>query len=122
MKIQTYRELDVWKLSMDLADAIYDITECFPKHELYGLASQMRRSAVSIASNIAEGSARYGTKELIQFIYIARGSVAELETQSMLSARRSYMTQDSLAHIMKMTDGINRMLARLIQSLDKKAA
>jgi len=122
MKIQSYRELEVWKLSMDLADQIYDLTEHFPKNEMYGLSSQMRRCAISIASNIAEGSARYGTRELMQFIHIARGSVAELETQSLFSNRREYISSGDLKLVLEMSDRISRMLARLYQSLEKKVA
>ncbi len=122
IKIQSYRELDVWKLSMDLADKIYDITAQFPKEEIYTLSSQMRRCAISIASNIAEGSARNGTKELIHFLYIARGSNAELETQLLLAHRRKYITNIALEECLSMTVSINRMSARLIQSLEKKVA
>lgn len=122
MKIQSYRELDVWKLAMELADKVYDLTADFPKSETYGLSSQMRRCAISIASNIAEGSARSGTRELIQFMYISRGSNAELETQLIISCRRRYLSDAALAECLVMCDSINRMLARLIQSLEKKVA
>jgi len=107
MKIQSYRELNVWQLSMELADSIYDITAEFPKSEVHGLSSQMRRCAVSIPSNIAEGSARQGTKELLQFISIAQGSLAELETQLILSERRKYLTSDKLAELLTQTTSVN---------------
>jgi four helix bundle protein len=80
-KIESFRELIVWQRAMQLTNAIYDATSTFPKEEMFGLTSQMRRAAVSIASNIAEGSQRGGKKEFIHFLTIARGSVAELLTQ-----------------------------------------
>lgn len=76
-----HKELDAWKLSMGLVNHIYEITRLFPEEEKFGLVNQMRRSAVSIPSNIAEGSARQHNKEMIQFLYIAIGSLAELKTQ-----------------------------------------
>ena len=118
--IQSYRELEVWKISMDLADKIYDITETFPKNEMYGLASQIRRAAVSIPSNIAEGSARSGTKELLYFINIARGSLAELETQLILSERRKYIDSDTLEQLISIANSVGKMLTRLYQSLERK--
>jgi four helix bundle protein len=83
--MQTHKDLDVWKESMALAKQIYLLTAKFPKEETYGLISQIRRSAVSIPSNIAEGAARNSTKEFIQFLYVSLGSLAELETQLLLS-------------------------------------
>lgn len=76
-----HKDLDVWKKSMDLVESIYKITQIFPDSEKFGLTTQMRRAVVSIPSNIAEGSARKGDKELIQFLHIAIGSLSELETQ-----------------------------------------
>ena len=76
-----YRDLNVWKKAIKLVKAIYKLTQTFPKEEIYGLTSQMRRSAVSIPSNIAEGQARRGNKEFSQFLYVSKGSAAELETQ-----------------------------------------
>ena len=79
-KIRNHKDLEVWKKSMDLVSNIYKITESFPNKELYGLTNQIRRAAVSIPSNIAEGAARNSKKEFIQFLYIALGSLSELET------------------------------------------
>jgi len=76
-----HKDLDVWKRSMDLVQLIYEYTKLFPKEEMYGLTSQMRRAAVSIPSNIAEGAARKGDKEFIQFLMLSLGSLSELETQ-----------------------------------------
>ena len=82
-----HKDLDVWKKSMDLVELIYGLTSQFPSDERFGLVSQMRRAAVSIPSNISEGAARKGDKELIQFLMIAIGSLSELETQYLLSVR-----------------------------------
>lgn len=83
--MSTHKDLDVWRDSVALTKAIYLVTESFPKEEMYGLVSQMRRSAVSIPSNIAEGAARQGGKEFIQFLYMALGSASELDTQLEIS-------------------------------------
>ena len=80
-EIPTHKELEVWKQAIELAKVVYEITATFPSSELYGLVSRMRRSAVSIASNIAEGAARATDKEFIHFSHIALGSIAELDTQ-----------------------------------------
>lgn len=86
----THKDLDVWKISMDFVVDIYKLTRSFPKDEKYGLTSQLRRAAVSIPSNIAEGAGRKGGKEYIQFLYIALGSLAELDTQLILAERLGY--------------------------------
>ena len=83
--MRTYKDLDVWKNAMDLVKCIYDETKSFPKEEMFGLTNQIRRAAVSIPSNIAEGSGRAHNKEFINFLYIALGSLAELETQLMIA-------------------------------------
>ena len=90
-----HKELDVWKKSMDLVVVIYDITSKFPSDERFGLISQMRRAAVSIPSNIAEGAARRGDKEFIQFLMIALGSLSELETQYLLSIRLNFVQKEA---------------------------
>lgn len=100
---------------MELAKTVYKLTAAFPASELYGLTSQMRRSAISIASNIAEGAARGTDKEFIQFLYVASGSVAELDTQYILSKELQFATESagfekSLADITKMTAGLIRHL------------
>jgi len=83
--MQTHKDLDVWKLGIELVKDVYLFCESFPGNERFGLASQMQRAAVSIPSNIAEGSARKGKNELIQFLYVAQGSLAELETQVIIA-------------------------------------
>jgi len=85
--LATHKDLDVWKLSMELVEKVYAVTKSFPKEEQYVLSSQIRRSAISVPSNIAEGAARKGNKENLQFLYISLGSLSELETQILISKR-----------------------------------
>jgi four helix bundle protein len=92
MSVSRFRELRAWQLGMDLAERVYLLTDSFPKSETYGLTSQIRRSAVSIPSNLAEGHGRTSSKEFLQFIAIAFGSICELETQILLSHRLKYVT------------------------------
>lgn len=117
MKIQTYRDLDIWKKGIELVKTIYSLTEEFPKQEMYGLVSQMRRSAVSIPSNIAEGFRRYHNKEYNQFLYIALGSCAELETQFTIARELDYVTKDKETELLERLDHICRMTMNLIKKL-----
>ena len=97
MSVSRFRELKAWQLGMDLAERVYLITDPFPKSEIYGLTSQIRRCAVSIPSNLAEGHGRTSAKEFLQFIAISFGSICELETQILLSHRLKYInSQDSV--------------------------
>ena len=102
---------------MDLAAQVYSLTAKFPKEELYGLTSQIRRSAVSIPSNIAEGAARHSRNEFIQFLHIASGSVAELETQRLLAIRIRLLSGD---HIISHVEEVRKLLLGLLRSLKKK--
>ena len=104
-------QLDAWKIAMDLVTRVYELTRGFPAEERYGLASQMRRAAVSVPSNIAEGAARGGRKEFAQFLHIARGSLSELETQLMIAVRLNYMMKDDAAfalleHVSRLVSGL----------------
>lgn len=108
----THKDLKVWKKSMDLVESIYVATKLFPKDELYGLTSQMRRAAVSIPSNIAEGAARKSKKEFLQFLYVALGSISELETQCIISKRLKYIDQTDT---MEKIEEICKMLTSLIK-------
>jgi len=92
MEIRSHKDLEIWKQSMNLVAKIYLVSKEFPTYEQYGLTSQIRRSAVSIPSNIAEGAGRQNTKEFIQFLYIALGSLAELDTQLELSQKVGYIS------------------------------
>lgn len=116
--MSNHRDLQVWNKSMDLVVEIYKITEEFPNDEKYGLTSQLRRAAVSIPSNIAEGAARKSTKELIQFLSIALGSLAEVETQIEIAQRINYI-QDS-SQLRKNIYAIRKMTSSLINSNKNK--
>ncbi|UFH35721.1 four helix bundle protein [Flavobacterium acetivorans] len=91
-----HKELDVWKKSMDLVVTVYQITQLFPDSEKFGLTSQMRRAAVSIPSNIAEGAARKGDRELIHFLHVALGSLSELETQYLIAIRLEFIKNEQV--------------------------
>ena len=116
-KIRTYRDLDIWKAAIELVKDIYKLTEQFPKQEMYGLVSQMRRSAVSIPSNVAEGFRRYHNKEYKQFLYTSLGSCAELETQITIAKELDYITKDKEAIILEKLDHICRMISNLLKKL-----
>ena len=109
-----HKDLDVWKESMTLAKSIYSITAKFPKGELYGLTSQMRRCSISIPSNIAEGAARTSDKEFIQFLYISLGSLSELETQVLLAHDLGFLKDisiiDQIASVRKRILGLIKYL------------
>lgn len=115
-----YRELKVWQLGIEITSLLYELTDKFPQRELYGLTSQIRRAAVSVPSNIAEGHTRGQTKDLIRFLGISRGSIAELETQLIISERLGYITTEDLKRIMSILDEESRMLAGLRRSLTAK--
>jgi len=108
-----YKELDVWKLSVELAVDIYNLTQAFPKKEAFALTDQMRRASVSIASNIAEGSGRASKKDFAHFIDIATGSTRELETQVLIAARVSYLDGQSLQTIEDKMTRVLKMLHKL---------
>jgi four helix bundle protein len=118
--LKSYKDLLVWQKSMRLAVDLYKLTKPFPNEEKFGLVSQMRRCAVSIPSNIAEGHAREGAGEFQHSISIAMGSVAELETQIILSADLEYMQGTSRDQLLTELDAIGRMLRGLHKSLVKK--
>lgn len=116
-KAQSYRDLLVWQKSMALTKAIYKITAKFPSEEKFGLISQMRRAAVSVPSNIAEGQARHTTGEFILFISHAEGSLAELDTQLILAAELGFLTSgetkpcaDSIEELRRMLNGLRRVV------------
>jgi four helix bundle protein len=103
---------------MDLVSALYDATESFPKRETYSLTDQMRRAAVSVPSNIAEGQAQYTDREFRHFLRRSRGSLAELETQILIARQRNYLSDSQTAELLKRTDKVSRILSGLIHSLE----
>ncbi len=114
---KSFRQLRVWQLSLDFVDAVYSATEAFPKHQQYSLVQQLQRSAVSVPSNIAEGSSRAGKAEFAQFLYIAKGSLAEVETQLLISYRRKYIEKPVFDDLVTQIITIERMLVKLIKSI-----
>jgi four helix bundle protein len=116
-KIKTHKDLDVWKESMSLVEEVYKLTESFPKNEIFGLTSQMRRAATSIPSNIAEGAARNSDKEFIQFLHVSLGSLAELETQLLLSRKLGFLKNEQLDG---RVERIRKMLLGLVKYLKGK--
>jgi len=113
-KITSFRDLIIWQKGLDIAKEIYEITKSFPKEEIFGLTSQIRRSAVSISSNIAEGRGRSSKKDFINFLYIAQGSLFEVETQLIL-AKEIYKVD--LKNLPKMIEDEQKMLSAIIKKL-----
>ncbi len=112
-----HKNLDIWKRSMNLVLDIYTLTQTFPSYERYGLSSQMRRAAVSIPSNIAEGAARKSSKELKQFLHISIGSLAELETQLLIAAMLGYPC-DNKTKIQQDMNEIRKMIQAIISKIN----
>jgi four helix bundle protein len=117
MKITNYRDLEVWKLGKKIVLGIYRATALFPKSEVYGLTAQMRRASVSIPSNVAEGFNRFHNKEYRQFLYVALGSCAELETQVEIACDLGYLGQVEYGPLVEQLDHETRMLRNLIKKL-----
>ena len=117
--MQSYKELTVYQKSVELSVIIYRITRTFPKEELYGLVSQLRRCSVSIPSNIAEGQRRGSRLEYIHFLRIAFGSGAELETQILIAFKIGYLKEEQYKEVLNLLDEIMKMLNKLISVLEK---
>jgi len=117
--IHSYKDLKVWQEAMNLAEACYHLTTGFPKAEMYGMTSQIRRSAVSVPANIAEGYGRDSLGEYIQFLRVAQGSLKELETHLILTGRVGLTTNTQIDPILKLCDTLGRMLRALIRSLQR---
>ena len=111
--MKTYRDLIVWQKAYNFTLDLYRVTRCFPKEELYGLTSQMRRAAISITSNIAEGFGRSGAKEKDQFFAIAHGSLYETESQVLIAQGVGYLTEDEARALLTQLDEVSRMLQKL---------
>jgi four helix bundle protein len=118
----SYKDLEVWQLSMALVVEIYRATESFPRKEMFGLTSQARRAAVSVASNIAEGKGRFSDRELSQFLGIARGSIFELETQVAIALKLGFLPEPQAVQLSKRCAEVGRLLNGLIRAVRKPAA
>jgi four helix bundle protein len=117
--MKTHHDLDVWKKAIDLVTSMYKITNKYPKSEVYGLTNQIRRSAISIPSNIAEGAARKSPKEFAHFLSIAQGSATELETQLIISRNLEYINVDQFVELERCLSDIRKMLSGLIKSVNR---
>ena len=115
--IKRFKDLRIWQKGIEVVTDIYTLTKKFPKEELYGITSQIRRSAISIPSNIAEGFRRYHNKEYKQFLYIALGSCAELETQIAIARMLKYITEEKEKELIEKLDHLCRMTTNLIKRL-----
>jgi four helix bundle protein len=115
--MKSHKDLDVWKAAIILAKNIYKATATFPKEEIFGMTAQMRRCSISIASNIAEGAARQGNKEFIQFLYIALGSAAELETQLIIAGEVELGNPPVMKSLNDDLTRIRQMLRGLVKSV-----
>jgi four helix bundle protein len=120
MPLDSYRDLKVWQLGMRLAKDVYLLTQGFPKHEVYGLSSQVQRSAVSIPANLAEGHAKDSTKEFLRHISIAQGSLAETETHLLLAESLEYAQPNQIAPLLERCTEERKMLGGLRHSLEAK--
>ena len=118
--MKTHKDLDVWKRAIELVVNVYRITSSFPKEEIYGLTSQLRRCSVSIPSNIAEGAGRSSIKEFSHFLSIALGSLAELETQMIISNRLDYVSKVVFDNLLEDLTTVRKMTLGLKKSIDSK--
>ena len=120
MQLKNYKELIVWQKAYQLCLEIYKITKRFPKSEVFGLSYDLKRTVISIPSNIAEGYGRQTTKEYIRFLYIAYGSYCELETKILLIGDLDYINKEEKQRLLSLGQEVERMLKALINSLEKK--
>lgn len=118
--VQSFRDLAVWKKWMALVVDVYRATQAFPRTETYGLTSQLRRAAVSVPSNIAEGQARLSTGEFKQFLGNARGSLTEVETQILIARELGYLAHDESENVLAATAEVGRILNGLLNSLSNR--
>jgi len=110
-----YKKLDLWNVAMEIVFDIYKITKDFPAHERYGLIDQLRRAAVSVPSNIAEGSSRNTKKEFTNFLYMAQGSLNEIDTQLEIAKGLEYVADIDLTHVQEKIDRVGKMMTGLIK-------
>ena len=118
--MKTHKDLEIWKKAIEMVTKIYMLTRSFPKEELYGLTYQIRRSAVSVPSNIAEGAGRDSSKEFLHFICFATGSLSELETQIIIAHNLGYLNNDQKQDIDIIFSHLFKLLSGLTQSINKK--
>lgn len=119
MGVKSYNDLIVWQKAMDLAESVYRASRTFPREELFGLTGQLRRAAVSVPSNIAEGQGRATTRDFLHFLAVARGSLNELETQLLLAHRLGYIDDEQWSTLVNLADEVGRLLRGLVHSLSR---
>lgn len=119
-KITSYRDLKVWQLAIEISVACYEVTKAFPREEIYGLTSQIRRSATSVPANIAEGYGRENRGSFVQFLRIAQGSLKELETHLIVSERVGLIAPDILGELLNKCDENGKMLGALMRTIQRK--
>jgi len=117
MAVRNFRELLAWSKAMDLVESIYRSTERFPSHEMFGLTNQLRRAAVSIPSNIAEGQGRATTRDFLRFLSMSRGSLQEVQTQIELARRLEYINEGTCRSLMERSEEVARLVNGLCRSL-----
>ncbi|MBY5567325.1 four helix bundle protein [Rhizobium leguminosarum] len=121
-KITPYRDLKVWQFAIELSVVCYEVTRTFPREEIYGLTSQIRRSSASVAANIAEGYGRENRGSFVQFLKIAQGSLKELETHLIIAGRIGFLQASALDELLDRCDEIGKMLGSLIRSVQHRKA
>ncbi|ASR06970.1 four helix bundle protein [Rhizobium leguminosarum bv. viciae 248] len=121
-KITSYRDLKVWQFAIELSVVCYEVTRTFPREEIYGLTSQIRRSSASVAANIAEGYGRENRGSFAQFLKIAQGSLKELETHLIIAGRIGFLQASALDELLDRCDEIGKMLGSLIRSVQHRKA
>ncbi len=121
--MRSHKDLEVWKRSIELVTSIYEVTKNFPKEEIYGLTSQIRRCAVSVPSNIAEGAARHSSKEYLQFLYISLGSISELETQLIISQNLEFIKNSTeiIDKVLKVKQVLYGLIKYVRKAVNSKA-
>ena len=122
MAVKRYYDLVAWQKAMDLVEQIYKVTKSFPKEEVYGLSSQIRRAAISVPSNIAEGHCRNGRREFVHHLSIALGSLGEVETQVIIAKRLAYLDTVPSTELLAMAEETGRIIVGLMHSLERHAA
>ena len=120
LTVRKYRDLIAWQKAMDFVEAVYKVSNSFPREETFGLKGQLRRAAVSVPSNIAEGQSRRGSREFLHHLGIALGSLSEAETQILIASRLEYVTQDEAAVLLASADEVGRLLNGLSNAIEKK--
>jgi len=120
MPLKSYGELIAWQKAMDLVQSVYEAVRAFPKEEIYGLTSQLKRAAVSVPSNIAEGQGRKSTREFLHHLSIAYGSLMEVETQILIAVRLDYLSQQDAERIIERTSEVGRLINGLSNALANK--